>query len=462
MRSSTPASARAVRLFVATSCSLVVAAFDAAAITFDDGLTHVIDSANSYPLESVTVLDGAAASTTTVDVVSGGEVGTEVSGRIEAFGSSLVQITGGAIGKDIIHATGSSVIARDSSEILVSGGELRDSLVTTDNSTAIVSGGTILSVATSGTSEVTLSDGLIQEFASANQQSTLRIDGATVTGDVFVNDEPLVIVSDGSIDGVIVGGTQSGAPARIKVSGGTVGGIDLINSSVQISGGLIEVSLLLDGSQADILGGAIMGMIQTSGTTEMQIFGGQLGGSLLALESSAVEIFGSGFNFPLGDLTATEGTLTGILADGTPLNVGFGRASTATITLVPEPSPALLVSLGLVVLARARRRLGQSEDSTGSRSRLYRLIGSSSSRHATYPPGTEPVDLFIGGYTSISPTEGRTFVDDFNVVLTPEPTTALLVALGLLGLHRLRRGGSHVSNWSLAPSSAAMEPTLSN
>ena len=68
-----------------------------------------------------------------------------------------------------------------------------------------------------------------------------------------------------------------------------------------------------------------------------------------------MEIHGSDFNLPFGDITATSGTLTGILADGTPLNVDFGRASTATITLVPEPSTALLLAAGLVGLATRRR-----------------------------------------------------------------------------------------------------------
>ena len=44
-------------------------------------------------------------------------------------------------------------------------------------------------------------------------------------------------------------------------------------------------------------------------------------------------VFGTSFNFPPGDITVLQSTLTGALADGSPISVDFGRASTATITL---------------------------------------------------------------------------------------------------------------------------------
>jgi hypothetical protein len=47
-----------------------------------------------------------------------------------------------------------------------------------------------------------------------------------------------------------------------------------------------------------------------------------------------VVIFGGFFNFPFGEISSTTGTITGTLADGTPLNANFTRATTATITLV--------------------------------------------------------------------------------------------------------------------------------
>ena len=87
----------------------------------------------------------------------------------------------------------------------------------------------------------------------------------------------------------------------------------------------------------------------------INIFGGSIGG-VVALGSGTITIAGIGFNLPLGNITATSGTLTGVLLDGSALSVTFGRASTATIMLVPEPSTALLLATELLVLARKRRR----------------------------------------------------------------------------------------------------------
>ena len=53
-------------------------------------------------------------------------------------------------------------------------------------------------------------------------------------------------------------------------------------------------------------------------------------------------------------LSLLSGTLTGTLADGSPLTAEFGRAVTGTIQLVPEPSAAALLVLGLVGMALRR------------------------------------------------------------------------------------------------------------
>jgi hypothetical protein len=60
-----------VYLLAAVSILLGV---QAAAITFDDGLVHVIDAGNSYPFESVFVADGPGPSITGLWLVDGGEI----------------------------------------------------------------------------------------------------------------------------------------------------------------------------------------------------------------------------------------------------------------------------------------------------------------------------------------------------------------------------------------------------
>ena len=94
-----------LRLLIATILSL--AAFsalvaDAKGVTFADGLTHIVDAANSFPSDSdSSVLDGPGNAPTTVEIVTGGEIGTAVGGRLQVLGSSVVRVSGGSIGGDL-------------------------------------------------------------------------------------------------------------------------------------------------------------------------------------------------------------------------------------------------------------------------------------------------------------------------------------------------------------------------
>ena len=105
---------RAAYLALATLATLTSTA--AKAITFADGQVHVIDAANSFPLEDVIVADGPGATTTTVEMVPGGEIGTQVSSQLVAQDSSLVNISGGIIS--------TTLSAQDTSTVNMSGGEV--------------------------------------------------------------------------------------------------------------------------------------------------------------------------------------------------------------------------------------------------------------------------------------------------------------------------------------------------
>ena len=87
------------------AAALFILGTDAGAVTFDDGLVHVIDAGNSYPFEQVLVYDGPGASSTTAELLDGGEIGS----GLLAFDSSIVRMSGGVI-------TG-NLVAQDSSEI---------------------------------------------------------------------------------------------------------------------------------------------------------------------------------------------------------------------------------------------------------------------------------------------------------------------------------------------------------
>jgi hypothetical protein len=76
---------------------------------------------------------------------------------------------------------------------------------------------------------------------------------------------------------------------------------------------------------------------------------------LEAIDASTITLIGSGFNYPLGPITDVEGTITGFLKDGSPIDWNFRRDSAANIVLVPEPSAIALCGLGWLLAIGGRR-----------------------------------------------------------------------------------------------------------
>ncbi len=169
-------------------------------------------------------------------------------------------------------------------------------------------------------------------------------------------------------EGVFVEDSLLGNPTTVNVApGGEVGtvssdGLQVSDTSVvNVTGGIIGRNLLsLDTSTVYISGGTLLGNLVASDETMVDLSGGVLKGDLLAFDDATITVHGSDFNLPLGNIVSTSGTLSGVLNDGTRIDVCFGRASTATITLVPEPSTALLPFSAFAVLAAlaARERQG--------------------------------------------------------------------------------------------------------
>jgi hypothetical protein len=83
---------RCSALILTTGFALLTSA--AGAVTFDDGQLHVIDAANSFPLEDVDIFDGPFGAQTTVELIEGGAVGT-ISGALRSFDSSRLIMSGG-------------------------------------------------------------------------------------------------------------------------------------------------------------------------------------------------------------------------------------------------------------------------------------------------------------------------------------------------------------------------------
>ena len=264
------------------------------AVSFNDGAHHVIDGASSFPFEGVDVLDGPGATTTSADLVAGGSIGTSIpSGSFTAYDSSSIAVTGGTVNG---HVQGF-----DCSTISVSGGT-SNQVRADDGAIANFAGGTAFAVRSGPGGTANVSGGTLTNVGSA-LSGVVHITGGTILGELAAEGPGWITMSGGSVaDGVRVNGS-----GRITISGGSVSGQILAEEA--------------SGARIFLTGGNILG-------------------DLLALGPATIEIQGSGFNFPLGDIPSTAGTLTGTLADGTPINVPFARASTAKITLAAPAAPA--------------------------------------------------------------------------------------------------------------------------
>jgi len=279
----------------------------AKAVTFGDGLSHVIDAANSFPLEEVKVFDGPGPSTTTLVLADGGQLGFGVT----AFDTSVVNVIGGDYGST------TWVEAMDASVFTMSGGAIRR-ITTRDTSRAHVLGGELTGVGSAST-------------AAAGGSSQMTISGGTTMGDVVAWETAILRVEGGDLSLM-----RSAGDATATLDGGNVA----------------ENLEAFSQSSLVMLSGTVGGDARTAGTGYLEIRGGEIVGGLVALETSTIAVVGEDFNLPMGDISTLTGTLTGVLADGTPLSINFGRASTASIVLlpIPEPSTLILFTVGAVGL----------------------------------------------------------------------------------------------------------------
>ncbi len=130
-------------------------------------------------------------------------------------------------------------------------------------------------------------------------------------------------------------------------------------------GGVIDGNLTASGQSAvAIAGGRLVGDLIGADAARASLRGGEIFGDLYAWDQSIIEIHGTDFNLPLGELGDALGRITGVLLDGTPISVDFEREVGATIRLIPEPDAQLLAGVALMTLSgvyeRSRLRLVRS------------------------------------------------------------------------------------------------------
>ncbi len=161
-------------LTLSFSFALLLLPIEAKPITFDDGTVHVINAANSLPLETVTAEDGPGMTTTTLNLIVGGEIGTISGDDLILNENSLLNMSGGEIGRGLF--------VNDSSVANISGGSVPQGpgVVAGGTSTVVFSGGTAQQASSGDNSAFTLS-GAVLQFMNAQESGMVTMSAGQIT-----------------------------------------------------------------------------------------------------------------------------------------------------------------------------------------------------------------------------------------------------------------------------------------
>ncbi len=204
-----------LRFAISVSVSLflsIALASASRAITFADGLTHIVDSAYAW----ITVEDGPGAATTTVNLVDGAAILTDC----VAIHSSVLNMSGGAVADELraIHNSvlsfsggdvGFVVRARDEATMYVSGGEVGGYVILEDSAQLEMTGGSARAALQShGDSIATIRGGVFREAIQAYDASTVFIAGSGFE----VDGNPVPYGDLTALSGILTGTLASGEP----------------------------------------------------------------------------------------------------------------------------------------------------------------------------------------------------------------------------------------------------------
>ncbi len=197
--------------------------------------------------------------------------------------------------------------------------------------------------------------GMAASYLCAYDNTTFTLSGGLVGEYLEAQGNSRITISEGAIGSWMNVMDNS----RVDVTGGLVGsGIETQNNSrLTISGGMIGDGLSAShNSRITISGGSVAGSLSAYNNSLVTISGGYFGDLMTVDDNGQVFIMGSDFNFGLGRITETEGTLTGTLQNGDSIDFGFHLyGANASITLIPEPTTLLLLGLGSSIVYNSRQ-----------------------------------------------------------------------------------------------------------
>ena len=166
----------------------------ALAVTFADGQVHTIDAANSFPFESVTVLNSPTGVPTTVQVLDGGDIGSAVLGALFPRENSIATMFGGTVWR---------IVGLGDSRVMVSGGSIVTSISSAQNAVVEVSGGiggASSSLFIGGDGEMTFAGGWYGS-ATVFERGTLLMGGGVLGMDLAVTSQSNATIAGGTVEG---------------------------------------------------------------------------------------------------------------------------------------------------------------------------------------------------------------------------------------------------------------------
>jgi len=256
--------------------------------------------------------------------------GSEIDFGLETYAGSVVNLSGGRIGRGF---------EADSSEVNISGGSI-ESFSAGSNSVVTMSGGRLgnASRISDGT-VLNMSDGNIGSSFSANR-SVMNISGGNISN-ISVSSETEINLTGGRIGD----NSQMFANSVFNISGGTVGD----DFTAFMGSGVVNIS-----------GGGVGGRFTLHAGTEMNLAGGYIGSGLSVRSGGLLTITGGEFqrngkpvsqlNTDLGDGEIFTGTLADgsvfIFADDSGDFLADGSTTLQSTPLDPADTTPMVVSTG--------------------------------------------------------------------------------------------------------------------
>ncbi len=245
-----------------------------------------------------------------------------------------------------------TVVTNDTSTLNVSGGLINTSLITNSTSTLNISGGSTYTVLTNSTANATFSGGSVYTLTT-NGGSRMTMSGSANSSYVNTYGTSQLDITNGLIQFGLNADNSSIVNffGGIVTSGATTSAST--NSTLNISGGSLDT-------------------VEGHDSATIKITGGSIASGLYAHDTSKFNIYGKNLSLSETSTTAdyVQFTMLGTLSDGTSLGTGVSvysynladpTSSIALFSIVPEPSDLILMVSGLLLLTGLvySRRMGR-------------------------------------------------------------------------------------------------------